>query len=553
MTRFARAKGSKASNERVPEEATPWNEMKQQLLEKNKYIEESKNRQKAIEQRNSNYRAFIEEKELEESKKSQWAQFPTDDLKNTSLSDKRKKRKSISLMNEKNFELSDNDETFVALRTKVDKVLNETELGERSNKNDCDATPEELSTKIELDSSPKNKKLKKKKISIPSIINTSTNDAETKRKAKKRKNEENIESERNENSENIVSTSSKLKTDKKVKKSKIQPKKVIKENLTEQDIKKLEKKKQKKIKQIEKRKMGKQLKKQEAESEKLTNGVSEATNNLAPDAENCTKTSHRHKFDNQTGGNDNKNKFEKPNSSNRFVKNKKFPKSKDEKEHKRRKPPLPTKMFINGKDVEIDYVDGFPVKKEDAIRLKKLRKEMISKGLPRSEIKIALKLERRKAEKAFSREKKKVCFNCRKSGHNLSECPNLEKDQVSQSGTGICFKCGSTEHTHFECKVVRSQDFKFAQCFICNEQGHIARQCPDNARGLYPKGGSCKVCGDVTHLKKDCPQYQAQQQQLQNSLNIETISDNPDDLGGNTYKNSNYGIGINRPNKIIKF
>jgi zinc finger CCHC domain-containing protein 9 len=40
---------------------------------------------------------------------------------------------------------------------------------------------------------------------------------------------------------------------------------------------------------------------------------------------------------------------------------------------------------------------------------------------------------------------------------------------------------------------------------VCKEQGHIARQCPDNPRGLYPKGGACRVCGDVTHLKKDCP------------------------------------------------
>lgn len=82
-----------------------------------------------------------------------------------------------------------------------------------------------------------------------------------------------------------------------------------------------------------------------------------------------------------------------------------------------------------------------------------------------------------------------VCFNCRKSGHNLSECPELGKTElVETTGSGICFKCGSAEHTHFECKVVRGQEYKFAQCFICNEQGHIARQCPDNARGLYPKG-----------------------------------------------------------------
>lgn len=62
---------------------------------------------------------------------------------------------------------------------------------------------------------------------------------------------------------------------------------------------------------------------------------------------------------------------------------------------------------------------------------------------------------------------------------------------METSGSGICFKCGSAEHTHYECKVVRGMDYKFAQCFICKEQGHISRQCPDNARGLYPKG-ECK-------------------------------------------------------------
>jgi zinc finger CCHC domain-containing protein 9 len=111
-------------------------------------------------------------------------------------------------------------------------------------------------------------------------------------------------------------------------------------------------------------------------------------------------------------------------------------------------------------------------------------------------------LERRKAEKALARTKKLVCFHCRKSGHNLSDCPEIGSEEIN---TGICFKCGSTEHTHFECKVNKDSTYRYAKCFICREQGHIAAQCPDNPRGVYPHGGCCKICGAVTHLKKDCP------------------------------------------------
>lgn len=37
------------------------------------------------------------------------------------------------------------------------------------------------------------------------------------------------------------------------------------------------------------------------------------------------------------------------------------------------------------------------------------------------------------------------------------------------------------------------------------ETGHLAKACPDNPRGLYPKGGGCRFCGSVEHLKSDCP------------------------------------------------
>ena len=142
-------------------------------------------------------------------------------------------------------------------------------------------------------------------------------------------------------------------------------------------------------------------------------------------------------------------------------------------------------------------------------------------GIPKSEIDTTMKLRRRKAEKALARIRKQVCFHCRKSGHNLSACPELG---MEEAGTGICFKCGSTEHTHFECKVTKSDDYRYATCFICREPGHIAKQCPENPKGLYPNGGGCKLCGDVTHMKKDC--QDATREKEDKSITLKTITDN---------------------------
>ena len=70
----------------------------------------------------------------------------------------------------------------------------------------------------------------------------------------------------------------------------------------------------------------------------------------------------------------------------------------------------------------------------------------------------------------------------------------------------MCFKCGSLEHTSKDCKsqLKREQAYRYAVCFICQEPGHLAKACPDNPRGLYPKGGGCIFCGSVEHLKRDC-------------------------------------------------
>jgi zinc finger CCHC domain-containing protein 9 len=70
----------------------------------------------------------------------------------------------------------------------------------------------------------------------------------------------------------------------------------------------------------------------------------------------------------------------------------------------------------------------------------------------------------------------------------------------------MCYNCGSTEHNAKDCRKPNKigNEYAYAKCFVCNEQGHLSRQCPKNEKGLYPNGGSCRFCNQVTHLAKDC-------------------------------------------------
>ncbi|KAH1016386.1 hypothetical protein HUJ04_007613 [Dendroctonus ponderosae] len=577
MTRFARAKGSKASNEKLPEEATSWSEMKQELLNKNKELAEQKNREAAVQRRADNYKAFLDDVEEEENKKIEWADFPvtaasakpsskrkfTADNKGFANGKPAAKKVKQQLSRESEEPDDSEDDEFSALKSQIDKALlmhSKTDSGDHSEPPEeagIRNKPEEILVKKQKIKKPKHKlnivvekdsqaaaesetsqsskkeqtkderliskkrdrrmkQVEKQKLKRPQLRNGNPNPDET--------------SQSSQTENGVLDETKAAKKLERRKKQKEKKKRNLARNLnsteevaaekppTEQDLKNIEKKKQRRARQIEKRQKFKEQKALAHQS-----GNSEQQNN----AQSENQTSPNDETNSSSANNTVKN--EDPKSAKKAKLNKKPAKPRDKKIHPSRKQKSET-LFLNGRTIEVDYVDGFPVKKEDAQRLETLRKEMISKGLPRSEIDIALKLERRRAERSFARAKKSVCFKCRQSGHLLSECPELDKGEMADtSGTGICFKCGSTEHTHYECKVVRGMEFKFASCFICKEQGHIAKQCPDNQRGLYPNGGACKVCGDVTHLKKDCPKYQAQQTQLQNSLSLGTWdNDNPD-------------------------
>ncbi|KAF2897553.1 hypothetical protein ILUMI_08621 [Ignelater luminosus] len=491
MTRFARAKGSKASNERLPEDATSWQEMKHGMIRNsNKRIENLEDESESLSNSNNNNTKKTADSNAGEKLKTpaKWSEFPI-----------------LDHPNEKHKTMNKDRGSTKKSKTESQKKCKTKSLNAVHSKHNTEDQQNEAKSS--------------------NFNEPETSGAVVKKKSKKSKakvDDYNQSQEIETNSETALQ-----KKDKKRKRS----------------ISNLDESQECSLELVSKKKNKK--KKLHSDNEKLPE-----------------------KTDNDISVPDNKNPYlEKNNTFPTKGKkhNKQFPKAESDKtgnkasfkknkfmeEYKRRKPNSQVnKVIINGNEVEISYYEGFPIKKEDAERLKQLKKEMISKGLPRSEIATALKLERRKAEKALAREKKKVCYNCRSSGHTLSECPSLKSGSNAQlTETGICFKCGSTEHTHFECKVTRGDNFKFAQCFICKEQGHIARQCPDNNKGLYPKGGACRVCGDVTHLKKDCPKYQSQQEEKK------IVADTIDDKNIESLENET--ITTNKKSKssqkIIKF
>lgn len=431
MTRFARARGSKSSNKKEPEEASSWNQLKEGLLKKSDsstLVDKTQEIQKCKDRI----------KELQQNDHVSWSTF--DDfsgvpstVENGDLKNKKKKKSA--------------DKTSVITNEK-----SENKVGKKR---------KEKSIEISCDTDDSTQRKIKKKDKKSGVNVDSENECAKKKKA------DTIECANDSNKE---------------------------KNITKK------KKKAKGVITSQEKRENKDLNEPHNMSGLIKDDISNVSNNKKANQEIMEPNTSPQK------SSTNQNSFP-------------ITKNKHKKEFMRKKPlPEPYQMDLNGEMVDVITYDGFPIMLQDAKRLDELKKSLYAKGISNGEIKKIMKLQRRSAEKALTRARKRVCFNCRRSGHPLSECPSLNQGE----GTGICFKCGSTEHTHFECRVVKKQEYKFAQCFICKEQGHISNQCPDNPRGLYPKGGACKLCGDVTHLKRFCPTLPKETEPtIDNFLNIE--------------------------------
>lgn len=359
MTRFARAKGSKSSNEKLREEATPWQVMKQQL-------NESLSREKSSEskEKTKTARQLLEEKEKSSPATNDWAEFDKSASKKTKLSNSSKIEKPIEkkikkkkLKESLQKQIESNPDFIKDVSKQVGKKQIVTDENKALKNKELKNKGKDV-TKVQS-VSPKKKKRNK--------IETSDGAEETVPKQKKKKTE-NLEKE-----EKLPVNESKEKPTEKL--SKRQKRNLKKKNQNSEAA-------QKSVKRDKNSDGGADSKKSvfDTKDNDWNTEIKFGNRDKPNQSSNPEEKNPKNDFQARNQFNQNKfNRFERqrPNMKNHHLRK---PKLRDNKEHTRRKPMQSTKLMINGMEIEVVMYDGFPVQKEDADRLKELKQQMILKG-----------------------------------------------------------------------------------------------------------------------------------------------------------------------------
>ncbi|KAJ5125480.1 Zinc knuckle CX2CX4HX4C [Penicillium atrosanguineum] len=90
------------------------------------------------------------------------------------------------------------------------------------------------------------------------------------------------------------------------------------------------------------------------------------------------------------------------------------------------------------------------------------------------------------------------CRNCEELGHIAKHCPE-EAREVSKVEI-ICLNCNNMGHRVRDCPQPRKSKHC---CRNCGVEGHQARECPEPRSAADVK---CRNCGDTGHFAKDCTQ-----------------------------------------------
>ncbi|KAG6954225.1 hypothetical protein JG687_00011917 [Phytophthora cactorum] len=102
-----------------------------------------------------------------------------------------------------------------------------------------------------------------------------------------------------------------------------------------------------------------------------------------------------------------------------------------------------------------------------------------------------------------------MCMVCTEVGHlhcapipppadRSVYCPNCSKDHTLDE----CQSYREPAATNFATRTASGRTVQ--TCFVCNEAGHIAAECPVRSNGYGRGGGNCFKCGKPGHFAADC-------------------------------------------------